>query len=58
MMKLVIVLSLALVGSVFASDDGECSAADGQQVLHDWTHLWEDSDSSFKVEFAKEVLLK
>lgn len=58
MMKLVIVLSFALVGNVFASDDGECSAADGQQVLNDWTHLWENSDSSFKVEFAKDILIK
>ena len=63
MLKLSVILSLALVGTVFAdlqSDDHDahCSAGDGALVQEEWDHLWEDSDSTFKVELAKHILLE
>nr|BAC82448.1 hemoglobin, chain C [Macrobdella decora] len=57
MLKLSVIFGFVLIGTIYATDE-ECSSADGHKVLEDWTHLWEDSDASFKVEFAKSVLLK
>nr|BAC84990.1 globin M2 precursor [Haemadipsa zeylanica] len=49
----------AIFADVHVEDHDElCSGGDGNIVVEDWNQLWEGSDSSFRIAFAKEVLLE
>lgn len=63
MFKLAVILGFSLIATIFAdleSDelDTYCSAEDGKVVQIEWQNLWEESDSHFKVAFAKDILLE